>query len=242
MTVTVIRHTIYDTLGCFAPPLEQAGETVVYVEACLGEMDGFDPFTPGPLIVLGGSPGVYQADLYPFLKQEIACLEKRLAADLPTLGVCLGAQIMAKALGANVYKGGQGPENGWRAIDVNQDGRKTPVRHFDREWTRIFQWHGDTFDLPDGATLLASSENYRQAFSWGRNALAVQFHPEITSAMAKSWLVDAAGAAASGRIDIEKIRGDCDHHAETMVRQSGSFMLEWLAHVKEGKAVAGNHT
>lgn len=239
MNIVAFRHTNCDGLGSIAHILKKAGESHVYVDTYLDELDGFDPLAPDLLIVLGGAPGVYQAELYPFLKQERAILEKRLAVDLPTLGICLGAQLMASALGANVYKGPQGPEKGWLPLQVNEAGMKTPVRHFDAAHTSMMQWHGDTFDMPQGATLLASSDKYRhQIFSFGKNAFAFQCHIEVSPNILKSWLVQSAGDVADGEIDLAAIREGNAAHAHTLMRQTETFLLEYLSQIKEVRAVA----
>jgi len=239
MNIVAFRHTNCDGLGSIAQILKKAGECHAYVDTYLDELGGFDPLAPDLLIVLGGAPGVYQSDLYPFLKQERKILEKRLAADLPTLGICLGAQLMAAALGAKVYKGPQGSEKGWHELTVNEAGMKTPARHFDKSQTSMMQWHGDTFDLPQGATLLASSAKYQnQIFSWGKNAFGMQCHIEVCTPLLKSWMVQSAGEVADGEIDLEAIRKGNEAHAETLTRQTEKFLLEFLAQIKEVRAVA----
>ena len=184
------------------------------------------------MIVLGGAPGVYQADLYPFIGREIALLEKRLAAGLPALGICLGAQMMAKALGASVYPGPQGKEIGWHNLHVNEAGRKTVARHLDGSHTSMMHWHGDTFDLPQGATLLASSETYQnQIFSWGRAALALQCHTEVDRTILRNWMVNAAGEDAAGNMDIQKIKDDTEQNLVMLNAQAGKFITEWLQQI-----------
>lgn len=239
MNIVAFRHTNCDGLGSIAHILKKLGESHVYIDTYLEELDGFDPLAPDLLIVLGGAPGVYQAELYPFLKQERAILERRLAADLPTLGICLGAQLMASALGANVYKGPQGPEKGWFPLTVNEAGMKTPARHFDGAQTNMMQWHGDTFDMPEGAVLLASSAQYKhQIFSYGKNAFGLQCHPEVTPAILKSWLVQSADDAAEGKIDLARMRADNAANAETLMRQTEAFLSEFLSQIRKVRKVA----
>lgn len=239
MNVAIFRHSNCDGAGSLGATLRKAGEDFTYVDTYLDDISSFDALAPDLLIVLGGAPGVYQAAHYPFITREVEILEKRLAADLPTLGICLGAQMMAKALGANVYKGPQGPEKGWYTLKVNEAGMKTPVRHFDAAHTSMLQWHGDTFDMPEGAVLLASSDKYpNQIFSWGRNTLALQCHAEASPSILRSWLVNAADEVAQGTLDLEAMRRDNERHNETLMRQSEKFLLEWLAQIRREKAVA----
>jgi GMP synthase (glutamine-hydrolysing) len=120
--------------------MSKAGCEYTYWDTHLKGLEGFDPLEPELLIVLGGAPGVYQADLYPFLKDEINIIEKRLAARRPVLGVCLGAQLMAKALGSDVYVGEQGSEKGWFPIKVNDKGQNSVVNVLDKEHTNMLHW------------------------------------------------------------------------------------------------------
>ena len=111
------------------------------------------------LVVLGGPIGVYDEQDYPFLKDEIACIGQRLAARKPILGICLGAQLMAAALGARVYPGEQGAEIGWFPLEAAPDARDARmVCSAARSEASVFHWHGDTFDLPSGALHLAKTE------------------------------------------------------------------------------------
>ena len=151
-------------------------------------LDDIDPLCPDLLVVMGGPVGVYQADDYPFLKQEIEILEKRIAADLPTIGSCLGSQLIAAALGEKVYVGEQGKEVGWKPLKVTGAGMETPAKVLDGTQTNMFHWHGDTFDLPKGAQLLAKTDQYEnQIFSFGQNTLGLQCHPEVQKNQLNEW-------------------------------------------------------
>ena len=229
MKIIAFRHMTGDGLGSLARVFRHHDLPFEYLDAPHTDLSGFDPLGPELLVVLGGSPGVYQKDIYPFLNEELRILRARLAADRPTLGICLGAQLMAGALGADVYRGKQGSEIGWHAIDVNEAGMKTPVAHLDASRTRMVQWHGDTFDMPPGATLLASSPLYKnQAFSYGKNCIGVQFHPEMTPRHIEDWLVAGAGDVADRSLDIAKIRAETAQHGETLMAQTAKFLTEFM--------------
>ena len=229
MKVVAFRHLFSEGLGSLAQVIEKTGGSYQYIDTYREEFDCFDALHPDLLIVLGGTPGVYQADDYPFLKEEMKIIEARLKHDCPTLGICLGAQMMANVLGSKVYRGDNGFEIGWFPLDINEDGRKTAMRHFDRAETHTLSWHGDTFDMPDGATLLASSAQYRhQAFAYGRNALALQFHCEITPAMLKGWSVSGAPLVAQGTLNLNDLRAQTEEFGPTLMRQTEKFITEWM--------------
>ncbi len=231
--VAVFRHGRSDDgLGSLAPVLKKIGAEYYYVDAFFKGLSDFDPLAPDLLVILGGTLGVYQADHYPFINEEIRIVEKRLAADLPTFGICFGAQLMAKALGAEVYIGKQGPEIGWYDLNVNGAGKKTSARHLDVEHISMLQWHGDTFDLPQGAELLASSDSYEnQIFSWGKNALALQCHIEATPRIFEGRMVGVAGDIEKGDLDPHKIKEGKEDRLKALMMQSETFFLEWLQEI-----------
>ncbi len=190
-----------------------------------------DPLAADLLIIMGGSMGVYEAADYPFITSEIEYVRRRLAAGLPVLGICLGAQIMAAALGSEVYKGLNGQEIGWHDITVSDEGQKHAVRHLDKATTCMMHWHGDTFDLPDRARLLASSQKYtNQIFSYGKNALAIQSHPEVRAEQLEKWyesFADDLDNETRG-LDESRIRADTEKYLTTLNRQTELFFNEWL--------------
>jgi GMP synthase (glutamine-hydrolysing) len=147
--------------------------------------------------------------------------------------------MMAAALGSRVYYGDKGMERGWHPIKVNPEGMKTPLRHLDGAETAVTHWHNDTFDMPKDATLLASSAAYEhQAFSYGRNCLGLQFHPEVTPSIIKSWSVSSARCVADGTLDLVKLRGDTDIYGEKLMGQSEKFMIEWIAALQQNRKAA----
>lgn len=148
------------------------------------------PDSPKPysaVVPLGGPMNVYEEERYPFLRDEDRLLRRALAEELPVLGLCLGAQLLAKAAGAKVRKNPTA-EIGWMDVDILPEGQADPL--FSGLPTRlpVFQWHGDTFELPEGAEWLASSPRCtHQAFRLGRRAYGLQFHLEVTPAMVIEW-------------------------------------------------------
>ena len=151
------------------------------------------------LVIMGGPMSVNDADVYPFISKEVALAADFMRKGKKVFGVCLGAQIMAKALGANVYPGPE-KEIGWYDIELLEEGIRDPVMSklavhpragdFWKKF-RVFHWHGETFDLPKGAVWLAKSALYpHQAFRYGNNSYAFQFHIEVRKETVYEWLKD----------------------------------------------------
>ncbi len=134
--VTVIRHVPFEDLGNLASVLHQRGYVVEYFEAGSGNLEKIDPLSSDLLVILGGPIGAYDEEEYPFLLDEFRVLEKRLAADAPTLGICLGAQLMARVLGAKVYPG-SGKEIGWSPVELSDAGLQSPLSYLGAEDTAV---------------------------------------------------------------------------------------------------------
>jgi GMP synthase (glutamine-hydrolysing) len=178
-TVAAIRHVHFEDLGALESVLSGAGYEIRYHEAGIDDLQSPQLANCELLAVLGGPIGVYEEEKYPFIKDEITVIEKRLNFGRPAIGICLGAQLFARALGFRVYAG-PGKEIGWAPITLTSAGKHSPLRFL--EGVPVLHWHGDTFDLPDGAELLASTSLYRnQAFRYGKSVLAFQFHPEAST-------------------------------------------------------------
>ena len=228
-TVTALRHVAFEDLGILADVFAARAWPVSYVEAPVADWKAFDPLAPDLLVVLGGPIGVYEENIYPFLTPEIAAFKKRLDAGKPTLGICLGAQLIARALGAAVYPGPE-KEIGWKPLLVTGPGRTSPVRHLAAENSFMFHWHGDTLGLPQDAVLLASTEVCpHQIFSWGGSTLAFQCHPEVRARDLEKWFVGhAVEIAAAPGINVPLLRDDTRRYAAALERQARLLFTEWL--------------
>src|SRR5438128_11312748 len=137
-----IRHVPFEDLGAFETALREAGYEIRYVEAGFDDLGADGLHDAELLVVLGGPIGAYEEASYPFLGDELALLECRLKADRPTLGICLGAQLIARALGSRVYPTGA-KEIGWSPLELSAAGRTGVLRHLDG--LDVLHWHGDTF-------------------------------------------------------------------------------------------------
>lgn len=224
-----IRHIAFEDLGNLTPILQQKDYTITYLEASPGFLDGLDALEPDLVIVLGGPIGAYDEQDYPFLIDELRFLEQRLAADLPTLGICLGAQLMARTLGAKVYPG-SGKEIGWSPLKLSVAGQQSPLSYLAFNDTAVLHWHGDTFDLPNSCNHLASSSKYQnQAFAWGEYGLALQFHPEVTAQGLEHWWIGhACEIAVTSGISVAQLRADTARYVQDLSNQAAKFWHNWL--------------
>lgn len=187
MRTLAIRHVGFEHLDLLEDLLVERGHDVRYLDAGVRPLDNVDPMADQLVVILGGPIAVYETEAYPFLKGEIAFVRRRLAARKPTLGICLGAQIMAAALGARVYPGPV-KEIGWKPLTFTNTGKFSPLGHVGS--ADVLHWHGDTFDLPPGATLLASTDLVEnQAFALESYGLALQFHLETTPLNLERWFI-----------------------------------------------------
>jgi GMP synthase (glutamine-hydrolysing) len=214
-TALAIRHVAFEDLGAFEAVLLESGLAVRYLDAGLDDLDQLDPGQDDVAVILGGPIGAYDDRIYPFLRQEMAYIEKRIAQERPTIGICLGSQLMARSLGARVYPADE-KEIGFFPVELTPEGNRSCLAAIGD--AVVLHWHGDTFDLPKGAVRLASTricEN--QAFSYGRSAIGFQFHPEIGAKGFERWLIGHALELATVGIDVNTLR---DEH------ESARFDLE----------------
>jgi GMP synthase (glutamine-hydrolysing) len=227
----VIRHAAEETLGLLAPALELAGRSFAYTDTFAAQTVPQDIGSARGLIVLGGPMGVYEADRYPYLADEMRLIAHTVRAERPVLGICLGAQLLAGALGARVYPGSIGPEFGWHDI------RRSPLCGDDRLFhdapatLSVVHWHGDTFDLPEGARLLWSSEKYpHQAFAAGKGAYGLQFHLELTPGMIADWTSSTpAETLVRGGTDAATLAAETPARAATLTPIAGRVFARFLA-------------
>jgi GMP synthase (glutamine-hydrolysing) len=236
-----LRHVASEDLGCLEPILKSHGYEVAYLDLGVDSLSASSPLEADLVIALGGPISVYDLHLYPFLQTEIAWLRARLIEDLPTLGICLGAQLMAAALNAKVYPGAKGKEIGWAPL--TRAAHSAQAAYLDRlidSATHVFHWHGDTFDLPAGAKHLASSKRYaNQAFSVGKNCLALQFHPEFDAMKVEQWLIGHAHEinheiSKTHNLSQKRLRSDTKKHAAAFQVATQNFWDAWLFGLQSG--------
>jgi GMP synthase (glutamine-hydrolysing) len=218
--ILAIQNAPGEHLGFFADILEEQGISFEYSKPYKDDIPPINSYTK--LIILGGPMGVYEAERYPFLKREVEYIRAAIKRRMPVLGVCLGAQLMAHALGGRVYPGDE-EEKGWYPIKLSEDGKKDEIlRNFDSEF-QVFHWHGDTFTLPFEAVHLASSQLYKnQAFRFG-NSYALQFHLEVTEAMVGEWVLDL------GEKEAEEILKPTKKCIAELNDRAENFLKSWLS-------------
>jgi len=215
--ILIFKHVQFEGPGTLAEPLKALGikyrEVNLYEGGAPKNLEGC-----GGLIIMGGPMNVYEETEYPFLKDEDKLIKEALAKKLPMIGVCLGAQLMAKAAGAKVTKG-QKKEIGWYPLHLTKEATADPAFKMLPKEIEIFQWHGDTFEIPKGAVRLASSKLFpNQAFRIGENAYAFQFHIEVTEAIIKEW-IEINGTELEGvrdYIDSKKVLAESKQKASEL--------------------------
>lgn len=223
-TIYAIQHLAFEDLGSLEDIFYDLGYRVRYFEAGIDDLSkAFNH--EGLTIILGGPIGVYETDDYPFLNNEITLLKARLSKNLPTIGICLGAQLIAHALGARVYAGHQ-KEIGWSVLDIRYATKNILLPLTD---TPVLHWHGDTFDLPQNAVLLASSDIYsNQAFQYGEKILALQFHLEVAADSLEKWLIGHTCELRKAKINIPALRADNQNYAATLETAAEVMIKDFL--------------
>lgn len=226
--VLAIRHVHFEDLGSFEKVLGERERPVRYLDVGFARIDAPNPASASLLVVLGGPINACDDARYPTLTPLAALIEKRIKAGLPTLGICLGAQLIARVLGARVYRASQ-REIGWSPLTLTDAGRTSPLRHLDGARTSMLHWHGDTFDLPPDATRLASTpacEN--QAFAWNDHVLALQCHPEIRTERFEPWLIGHAAELDAAGADVSALRDATARFGPRLEAAASRMFGEWL--------------
>jgi GMP synthase (glutamine-hydrolysing) len=227
----VIEHLAVEHPGTLKPALEANGYEVVSIPAAAIRQLSESAAGADLLIVMGGPIGVYDAPEFPFLTDEIDIIRARLAAKRPVLGICLGSQLMAAALDAKVFSGAEGVELGWAPVQLTEQGRQHPIAAIAGNGSPVLHWHGDTFELPQDVTLLASTSRYaHQAFAVGNYGLALQFHVETDAAQLEQWFVAFAGdIRKSGPDTLSRLRADTAKYTPGLSERTARFVSQWVA-------------
>ena len=222
----VVTHVRHEDLAGLRAPVERAGYGIETVDGPTTRI-GAGWRAADLVIVMGGPMGVYEQDAHPWLRDEVDGLAARINSGGPTLGICLGSQLIAAALGAEVFAGPV-KEVGFAPVRLLAEADPSPLRHLAE--VPLLHWHGDSFTLPPGVERLAETEAYaNQAFRRGRNLLAVQFHPEVGDSPGfESWLDGADAYVAEAGTTTETIRRDHRRYGAIAASAGRAMLTEWL--------------
>ncbi len=226
--IVALRHLAFEDVGLLGPLLAKRGHRLRYIDVPTSDLSQVDLLSPDLLIVLGGPIGANDEAMFPYLAVEKQLIQQRLEADLPLLGICLGAQLMAAALGAKIYPG-VAKEIGWKALTLTEAGRASALSEISHAQNVVLHWHGDTFDLPEGATLLASTDVCpHQAFTYGSAALALQFHLEAGGADMENWFVGHISELSAEGLDVVTLRRENTQWTEALTHAGHAVFDRWL--------------
>lgn len=232
-TVVVLRHLMFEGLGALAQCLSKRNYQVIYIDVGVDDFDT-EFLNADLMIILGGPISVYDEVHYPFLKEEVEFIRMRLDLKLPTLGICLGAQLIAKACGALVKPLGE-TEIGFFPISIVDNAPNT-IFNGSHDDMFVLHWHGDTFDLPTNASLLASSKAcVNQAFSIGKHIIGLQFHLEIDCRYIEQWLIGHTLELNKAEIDPNLIRDQAKEYGALIYEQTENILGTWIDEFHESK-------
>ncbi len=209
--VLCIQNISCETLGTLENMFRSDGFAIENVDGQAGEFPKALGYSA--IVVLGGPMAVY--DNLPYLQKEQELIKDAIKNNIPVLGICLGSQLIAQAVGGKVRKGSR-KEIGWHDVSISPAGKDDVFFGIKQQNMRVFQWHGDTYDLPSNAAVLAYSDLYPQAFRVG-SAVGIQFHLEVNDESIKNWIKEYDGEVKNEKMDSRNIlpkAGDVDQLTE----------------------------
>jgi GMP synthase-like glutamine amidotransferase len=230
----VLQHIECEDLGTIGDAMSRRGIGYNYVRLFDGEPVPSSLYKYSGLIILGGPMNVYEEDKYPYLKDEDILIKKAINKDTPLLGICLGGQLIAKATGVKVRKGAR-KEIGWYKLNLTRHGMQDRAFKVLPDELTVFQWHGDTFDIPAGAAHLAGSGLFpNQAYRVGNKVYGLQFHLEVTQEMIRRWISEYQEELSSiDYIDAKRIINEIPEYIDNLTRFANLFYERFFYPPKE---------
>lgn len=228
--IQAIRHVSFEDLGTMQRLFASWGLSFEYLDP-----PGGDDLAPAMdaklLVVMGGPISVNDAGRFDYLGEEVRLIRKRIERGLPTLGICLGAQLIARALDATVAPM-RDPEIGWAPLTLTAAGAVGPLRHLT---SPVLHWHGEAFELPKDCPSLASTSRCpNQAFAVGNHTLALQFHIEVAEVQMERWLVGHIHELDHVGVPVAKLREDSRKYAAKATAQGADLLTNWWSGMIEG--------
>jgi GMP synthase (glutamine-hydrolysing) len=222
---TIVQHVSFEDLGSFEKTLVSRGFELRYLLAGRDSLAAANLGDPDLAVFLGGPISVNDTAVYSFIKEELQFLSERLNQRRPTLGICLGAQLMCRALGGHVQPMQQ-KEITWSRLEIH-GGESSILASL--EGFPVMHWHGEQFSIPASARLLASTPLCpHQAFAVDDFALGLQFHPEVTRRGLELWYVGHCAELAQAEIDIGRLRRDAEEYGPALENRGGKMLSDWL--------------
>lgn len=226
-TLVALRHLAFEDLGLLAPMLQAQGWQVRYYDLGIDDLRKIDLSRVDLLTILGGPVGAEEDDRYAFLAEEVQLVRERLASQRPMLGICLGAQLIARAMGARV-RPMEAKEIGFAPLSLTAAGHTSPLSAIGTQ--AVLHWHGDQFDLPpDVESLACTPKCPNQAFMVGNHTMAWQFHLEVDARRIEQWLIGHTGELAQERISTQRLRDEARIHGPALQATLERVVGTWLA-------------
>jgi GMP synthase (glutamine-hydrolysing) len=229
--VLTVEHVACEGPGLVAQALGAQDIELAVTRTYRGDAIPRDLDGASGLLVMGGPMGVYEADRYPHLRDELKLIERAMAAGAPVLGICLGSQLVARALGAEVRKGAR-KEIGWHTVALTQDALVDPLFKGLESSFVAFHWHGDVFDLPRTSTRLAGSDMTNvQGFRHGTQVYGLLFHMEVTREILEGMTKAGGDDLAEVGMPPNAILAGADEHLSSLSERAGRVFAGWADQV-----------